>query len=71
MLIKVREQLKKILGPNVAGIIALVMMNIVGMSIMTIQFNTSIINKIFDVMGVIVIICGIVIYRTSAKQIKK
>ena len=47
------------------------MMSIVGIRIMAIQFNTSIVNRIFDAMGVIVIICGIVIYRESANQIKK
>lgn len=71
MLIKVREQLKRLLGPNAAGIVALVMMSIVGIRIMTIQFNSSIINRIFNAIGVIVIICGIVIYRENASQIRK
>lgn len=71
MLIRIKEKLKKILGANAVGIVTLVMMSIVGIRIMSIQFNTFIVNKIFDVMGVIIIICGIVIYRESTKQIKK
>ena len=47
------------------------MMSIVGIRIMTIQFNTPIVNKSFDDMEIIVIMFGIVIYRESAKQIKK
>ncbi len=71
MLIRIKEQLKKILGPNAVGIVALTMMSIVGIRIMIIQFNTSIVNRIFEAMGVIVIICGIVIYRESTSQIRK
>lgn len=68
MLINIRKQLEKILGPNAAGIVALGMMSIVGIRIMTIYFNNVIVNKIFDVLGGIVMICGIVIYREPLKK---